>query len=60
MLQLKGYIYNIMCSIEAHSREWPTVNDDASSRGGIPLPSSYKNVLVSCGQTPNFIEIWIE
>ena len=40
-------IYNLMCSIEAHKRYQKTINDDASSGGGIPLPSnSKKDVLV--------------
>ena len=27
--------YNLMCSIEAHKRDHKTINDDASSGGGI-------------------------
>ena len=32
--------YNLMCSIEVHGRAHPTINDDTSSGGGIPLPSN--------------------
>ena len=49
-----------MCSIEAHEREHPTVNDDSS--GGVILLvfNSKKYVLVSLGLTLNFIESWIK
>ena len=48
--------YNLMCSIEAHERDHKTINDDASSGGGMPLPSkSKKDVLLSFGLPLTFI-----
>ena len=32
--------YNLMCEVEAHERDQPTINDGASSGGGRPLPSN--------------------
>ena len=53
--------YNIMCSIEAHYRDNPTVNYDASSGGGIPLtPESTEDLLVLLGLRINFIGSWIK
>ena len=50
-----------MCSIDAHDRYHPTINDDASSGGGITLPyNSTKYVSVSFGLTLNFIDIWLK
>ena len=58
---VRWYIYNIICSIEAHDRDNPTVNDDSSSGGGIPLtPNLTKSALVSLGITLNFIENWLK
>ena len=46
--------YNLMCSIEDHYIESPTINGDASSGGDRPLPyNSTKYVLVSFGLTLN-------
>ena len=45
-----------MYSIEYHDIDHPTVNDDASSGGEIPLPpESTKDVLVLLGLTLNII-----
>ena len=53
--------YNLFCSIEAHERYHKTINYDASSGGGIPIPyNSKKDVLVSFGLPLNFIESWIK
>ena len=46
-----------MCPIEAHCRECPTINYDASSGGGRPLPSISKQyALVSFSLPLKFIE----
>ena len=48
--------YNLMCSIEAHERNHKLVNYDASSGGGIPLPSnSIEEALISFSLTLNCI-----
>ena len=57
----RKYRYNLMFSTEAHGRMHPTVNDDASSGGGIPMPpESTLYVLVSLVLTLNFIVSWIQ
>ena len=53
--------YGLMCSIEAHYLEHPTLKDDSSSGGGISLtPDSSKSILVSLGININFIYSWLK
>ena len=50
-----------MCAVGAHNKEHIPMPDDTSSGGGITLPiSSYKESLVSLGQTINFIDNWLQ
>ena len=67
-LSFEGYVttsirdrYNLMCSIEANDRYYPTINYDAISGGGKTSPyNPTKDTLVSFGIKLIFIEKWIK
>ena len=53
--------YNIMCSIEDHYIDQPTINENARSGNIRPLtPDLRKAALLSPGITLNFIGSWLE
>ena len=53
--------HNLMCSIEAHGRYHPTVNNDSISFVVIPLPyNSTKCSLVLFGIPLNFVDSWLK
>ena len=60
IINARTYIYNIMCSIDAHGKN-SSENYDGSSCGGYPLPSnSTTETLVLLSATIYSIVCWIK
>ena len=59
IINARTYIYNIMCSIDSHEKEYSSSCDGGSSGGGCPLPSnSTTKVYVLLSATIDFIVCW--
>ena len=53
--------YNLMSSIGAHEKNYPSVHDDGSSGGGSPIPShSTAAALVPLSTAINFNGCWLQ